>query len=245
MEIIPAIDLMNGGVVRLIRGDPKAPKTYKHLGDPVAVARRWESEGAGLIHVIDLDAALGRGSNLLLIEKIVRSVDVPVQVGGGIRSSREAQRMLRMGVYRIILGALAFDKIQAVTKLVREFGDERVAVALDHRDGMIMTHGWRVSTSFTVDAAMTRFKRIGVRTFLVTSIARDGTLTGPDYEVLTKVCSHHPDVRVIAAGGVGGLEDLVFLKQMGVYGVVIGRALYEGAFRFEDAVKIVREGRIR
>lgn len=239
MQIIPAVDLMNSRVVRLVRGDPETMKSYEHFGDPVMVAKRWEKEGADAIHIIDLDAALNRGSNLGVIKEIVRVVKLSTQVGGGIRNLEAARTLLRMGVQRIILGALAFNEPSGVAELLMNFGSERVVVALDYHDDKVMVKGWKTTTKLSVEEAATRFLQLGAEKFLVTSITRDGTLKGPDYDMLTRVCSY-PNISVIAAGGVSSLQDLALLKQVGVWGVVIGKALYEGVFELREALKIGR-----
>ncbi len=239
MEIISAIDLMNGKVVRLIRGDPTTMKTYEHLGDPVTVAKKWEAEGADAIHIVDLDAALDRGNNLEVINEVTRVVRIPTQVGGGIRTRESAQALFRRGVNRIIVGTLAFNEPSVVAGLLTDFGGERVVVALDYLDGEVMVKGWKTATKLSVDEAITKFQNLGVKLFLLTSIKRDGVLKGPDYETLASVCSHH-DIRVIAAGGVGCLKDLSILKKVGVHGVVVGKALYEGMFEFKEAKKLVK-----
>ncbi len=241
MKVIPAVDLMEGKVVRLIQGDPRALKAYGHLGDPVTVAKRWEEYGADAVHVIDLDAALDRGNNLDVLKKISQGVRIPVQVGGGIRTLEAAQNLLRAGINRIIVGFLAFKEPRALKRLLEEFGYDRVAVALDHRDGKVMVRGWRTSTKLGVGEAMERFLSLGVNLFLITSITRDGTLQGPDYSLLAEACKCS-GVRVMAAGGVSSLEDLIALKGIGVWGVVIGKALYEGVFDLREAIRVVKGG---
>jgi len=239
MQIIPAVDLMEGKVVRLLQGDPRALKAYGHLGDPVTVAKRWEEYGADAVHVIDLDAALDRGSNLDVIKKIAQGVRIPVQVGGGIRTLKAAQSLLGAGTNRIILGSLAFKEPQALKRLLEEFCHDRVAVALDHRNGEVMVRGWRTATKLGVSEAMGRFLSLGVTLFLITSITRDGTLQGPDYSLLAEACKR-PGVRVMAAGGVSSLEDLIALKEIGVWGVIIGKALYEGVFDLREAIGVIK-----
>jgi len=239
VQIIPAIDIMNGKIVRLTRGDPETMKTYEHFREPVMVAKKWEEDGADAIHIIDLDAALDKGSNLGMIKEIVRVVKVPTQVGGGIRNVEVARKLLRTGVHRIILGALAFNEPSVVTELLIEFGIERVVIALDYRDDEVMVKGWKTTAKLSVEEAATRFLDLGAKLFLVTSITRDGTLKGPDYDTLARVCSY-PRISVIAAGGVSSLKDLAALKQVGVWGVVIGKALYEGMFELREALKIGR-----
>jgi len=235
MEVIPAVDIMKDKVVRLIRGDPRLMSSYEHLGDPLSLARRWEAEGAHFIHIVDLDAALGRRGNLEVIELIVKSVDVPVQVGGGIRSLELARRLLLMGVNRVIIGSLAFSDPCVIKTLLGEFGDERVVVALDHQKGIVMIKGWEVSAGMSIDEAAEKFRRLGVRLFLVTSVDRDGTLLGPDIETLSHLCRQ--GYEVIAAGGVRSIEDILALKRLGVRGVVVGKALYEDRFSLSEALR--------
>jgi len=240
MQIIPAIDLMDGKVVRLVRGDPQTVKAYEHFGDPVTVARKWESEGADAIHVVDLDATLERGSNFEVIQKIAHAVDMPVQVGGGIRSLETAQKLLSMGIERIALGALAFKEPSTLIKLLKDYGNERVVVALDYCNDEVMIRGWKTTTKLSVDEALARFQSLKVKLFLATSIARDGTLRGPDYETLARLCKRS-GISLIASGGVSSLGDLASLKRVGVWGVVIGKALYEGLFNLKDALQIAKE----
>ncbi len=237
MDVIPAVDIMGGKVVRLVRGDPKLAKSYEHLGDPLTLAKRWEAEGAQIIHIIDLDAALELGNNTNDIEKIVKAVDAKVQVGGGIRSLNAARHLLKLGVERVLLGSLAFKDAAAIKTLLDEFGKNRIIVALDNRDGVVTVRGWKTSAGATVEEAASTFSRLGVGLFLVTSVERDGTLAGPDFETLAKVCRLRGGD--IAAGGIRSLDDLVALKRLGVCGTVIGKALYEGRFTLGEALKSV------
>jgi len=239
MDVIPAVDIMKGKVVRLVKGDPRLARSYEHLGDPVSLARRWEAEGARFIHVVDLDAALNLGENLSVIELLVKSVDVPVQVGGGIRSLKLACKLLSIGVERVIVGSLAFSDPSAVKALLEKVGAEHVVVALDHSEGVVMIRGWKISAGVTVDEAAEGFRRLGVELFLVTSVARDGTLSGPDFKTLSRLC--RSGLRVIAAGGIRSLEDLLALKRLGASGVVVGKALYEGRFSLTEALRAVMD----
>ncbi|MGB9926058.1 MAG: 1-(5-phosphoribosyl)-5-[(5-phosphoribosylamino)methylideneamino]imidazole-4-carboxamide isomerase [Candidatus Bathyarchaeales archaeon] len=240
LQLIPAIDLMRGKIVRLTRGDPKTAKVYDQFGGPVETARKWQTDGAGKLHIIDLDAAFSTGDNLSVIAEIAKNVDLPIQVGGGIRTVDAARRLLRLGISQVILGALAFSDPAAITQIQREFGAEAVIVALDNKGGKIMVEGWQTETSMHMKAALEKFAVLGVRTFLITSITKDGTLSGPDFETLREACEH-PSVEVIAAGGIGGLNDLIALKRIGVAGVVIGKALYEGRFTLKEALKSIGE----
>jgi len=240
LQLIPAIDLMNGKIVRLTHGDPKTAKVYSQFGGPVETAKKWKADGATKLHIIDLDAALGMGNNLSVIADIAENVDLPIQVGGGIRNIEAVEKVLKLGVSQVILGALAFSDPDAVTQVQQEFGSGAVIVALDNRDGKIMVEGWKTATALSMKEALEKFVALGVKAFLVTSITKDGTLSGPDLDTLREACQH-PDVEVIAAGGIGGLNDLVALKRVGVEGAVIGKALYEGRFTLKEALKTVGE----
>jgi phosphoribosylformimino-5-aminoimidazole carboxamide ribotide isomerase len=231
---------MNGKIVRLTHGDPKTAKVYDQFGGPIETAKKWRADGAGKIHIIDLDAALGSGDNLSVIAEIVENIDLPIQVGGGIRKVEAAEKLLKLGVNQVILGALAFSDPEAVTQMQQEFGAKSVIVALDNRDGKIMVKGWKTATGLGVKEALEKFVALGVNTFLATSITRDGTLSGPDLDTLREACQY-AGVAIIAAGGIGGLDDLVALKRVGVAGAVIGKALYEGRFTLKDALKMIGE----
>jgi len=231
---------MKGKIVRLTHGDPKTAKVYSNFGGPVETAKKWQAEGAKKIHIIDLDAALSIGNNLSVIAEIAKNVDMPIQVGGGIRNIETVEKVLSLGVSQVILGSLAFSDPKAVTQVQKGFGSESVIVALDNRDGKIMVEGWTNVTTLGMKEALEKFVSLRVKTFLVTSITKDGTLSGPDLDTLREACQY-PDVKVVAAGGIGGLNDLVDLKRVGVKGAVIGKALYEGRFTLIEALKTVGE----
>lgn len=240
MKVFPAIDLMNGKVVRLTKGDPKTIKTYDHLGDPLALAKRWESEGVDGLHIVDLDATLGLGSNLGTIIKIVKETDLPIHVGGGIRSLETAENLLNSGVSKVILGTLAYKKPDVITELKKKFGD-CVIIAVDHLNGIVMIEGWTKSTKIVVQEAIRQFLKLNIKTFLLTSIAKDGTFQGVDLEVLSQACSIK-EAHIIAAGGISSLGDIAMIKRTGAYGVVIGKALYEGKISLKEAIKIAKKG---
>lgn len=236
MQVIPAIDLMKGKIVRLSRGDPKTAKVYDQFGDPIETARKWREEGARKLHIIDLDAAFGMGDNLSVVAKIAKSIDLPIQVGGGIRTIEAVEKLLTMGISQVILGALAFSDQKAVTKIQKKYGSEPIIVALDNRDGKIMVEGWKTPTTFGIKEALEKFTKLKVKTFLITSITKDGTLSGPDFDTLSEACQY-PNVEIIAAGGISSLNDLAALKRVGVEGAVIGKALYEGRFTLKEAIE--------
>jgi phosphoribosylformimino-5-aminoimidazole carboxamide ribotide isomerase len=237
MQLIPAIDLMSGKIVRLTRGEAKTAKFYEgQFGTPVEAAKRWRDEGASKLHIIDLDAAFGIGDNNSVIAEIAKNVDLPIQVGGGIRSYEITERLFETGISQVILGALAFSDPSAIGKIRKKFGLESVIVALDNKDGQIMVEGWKTATAMTVDEALEKYTALGVRRFLITSIAQDGMLTGPDLQTLSQA-TLNPNAKIVAAGGIGSIGDLVALKEIGVEGAVIGKALYEGRFTLKEAIQ--------
>lgn len=236
MQVIPAVDLMNGKVVRLSRGDPETAKVYSQFGGPVETAQEWKRQGAEKLHIIDLDAAFQTGNNISVISKIAESVGLPIQVGGGIRTFEAAEKLLNAGISQVILGALAFSDPDAIGRIREKFGLNRVLVALDNKEGRIMVEGWKTATQFGIEEALDKFAKMNVKTFLITSITKDGTLSGPDLETLAQACQY-PNVDVLAAGGIGSLTDLIALKRVGVAGAVVGKALYEGRFTLKEAIK--------
>ena len=236
MMVIPAIDIMDGQVVRLTKGDEGARTDYGDSGSPLDAARRWRSEGAEYLHVIDLDATLGRGDNRDLVQSIVDYLQIPIQIGGGIRSLESARSFLDKGVDRVILGSLAMKSPEGVSSLKDEYGEDRVVVALDHRRGIVLDRGWKGSTGRPIEEALKEFTDLGLKWFLITDTDRDGTLEGPDTETYVKLSG---DASIIASGGVGSLGDLGTLVGTGVGAVVVGKALYEGVFTLPEALSYV------
>jgi phosphoribosylformimino-5-aminoimidazole carboxamide ribotide isomerase len=236
MMVIPAIDIMDGQVVRLTKGDEGARTDYGDSGSPLDTARRWRSEGAEYLHVIDLDATLGRGDNRDLVQSIVDDLQIPIQIGGGIRSLESARSFLDKGVDRIILGSLAMKSPEGVSSLKDEYGEDRIVVALDHRRGIVLDKGWKGSTGRPLEEALMEFTGLGLKWFLITDTDRDGTLEGPDTETYAKLSG---DASIIASGGVGSLGDLGTLVGTGVEAVVVGKALYEGVFTLPEALSHV------
>ncbi|MCL5948978.1 MAG: 1-(5-phosphoribosyl)-5-[(5-phosphoribosylamino)methylideneamino] imidazole-4-carboxamide isomerase, partial [Candidatus Bathyarchaeota archaeon] len=189
MQLIPAIDLMDGKIVRLTRGEAKTAKFYEsQFGTPVEAAQRWRDEGAGKLHIIDLDAAFGIGNNHSVIAEVAKNVKLPIQVGGGIRSFEIAEKLFKTGITQVILGALAFSDPAAIGKIQKKFGAESVIVALDNKEGLVMVEGWKTATAMTMQDALEKYTALGVRRFLITSIAQDGMLNGPDLGTLSQAC---------------------------------------------------------
>jgi phosphoribosylformimino-5-aminoimidazole carboxamide ribotide isomerase len=236
MMVIPAIDIMDSQVVRLTKGNQEARTNYRDLGSPLDVARLWWSEGAEYLHVIDLDATLALGDNRDLVQVIVDDLQIPLQVGGGIRSLESARGLLDKGVDRIILGSLAMKSPEEVSSLRKEYGEGRIVIALDHRGGVVLDKGWKGSTGRLLEEAMREFTDLGLEWFLITDTDRDGTLEGPDTDTYIKLSKR---ASIIASGGVGSLEDLNTLRGTGVEAVVVGKALYEGVFTLPEALSYV------
>lgn len=232
MIVIPAIDLRGGRCVRLFRGDPTAETVYD--ADPVAVARGFEAEGARRLHVVDLDAALGSGSNRDVVVAICRNVAIPVQLGGGIRSVESVERALADGAERAILGTGAILDPGLVADAVRRFGD-RIAVAVDVRGHELALRGWR-DRGPRVEEAIRTLCDAGAPRLVVTSVQRDGTMDGPDLSLYERVLAM-TDLPVIASGGVRKAEDVRALRDLGLEGVVVGKALYAGTLRLSEVVR--------
>jgi phosphoribosylformimino-5-aminoimidazole carboxamide ribotide isomerase len=230
--VIPAIDLRGGRAVRLRRGDPSEETSYAN--DPVEVAERFQEQGARRLHVIDLDAALGEGDNREAIGAICRAVVVPVQVGGGIRSLEAAAAVFEAGAARVILGTAAAADASFVARAVEEFA-ERVVVAVDVRGGHLMIDGWREEGP-ALESAIAGLDEAGTPRYLVTAIARDGTLDGPDLTLYRQVLKL-TDRPVIASGGVRNAEDVWALRDVGCEAAVTGKALYEKTLKLSQVTR--------
>jgi phosphoribosylformimino-5-aminoimidazole carboxamide ribotide isomerase len=241
MIVYPAIDLRHGHVVRLMEGDPTRETVYGD--DPAEVARRWVEAGAEWLHVINLDGALGGNNSLGALRSIAGAVDVPVQFGGGLRSEEAVRRAMEAGATRVILGTVAVEEPDLVERLLRQWGAERLAVALDTRGGQVVTHGWQTATGRTPVELGQELAALGMRHALYTDVARDGLLTGVNVEAVAHL-ARETSLSVIVAGGVRSLHDLCVLHAFGapIAGAVVGKALYTGDIRLEDALRVAREG---
>lgn len=231
MKVIPAIDIMGGQVVRLYRGDPRKKTIYGN--DPAGVARRWEADGADMLHIVDLDATLGSGRNLESVRQILDAVSIPVQVAGGLRSVKSALEAARTAD-RIVVGTLAFSDDGAAAKLARELGPQRVVVSVDHRDGEVVVRGWQSGTGTRMTDAVRKFQECDITEFLLTNVERDGTLQGPDLEYLVQACGMSKNI--IASGGISDVRDVRRVRDAGAWGVILGRALYDKRIAIPDAV---------
>nr|WP_290668896.1 1-(5-phosphoribosyl)-5-[(5-phosphoribosylamino)methylideneamino]imidazole-4-carboxamide isomerase [Ardenticatena sp.] len=241
MDIFPAIDIRHGRCVRLLKGDPNAETVYGN--DPVAMAERWVREGAEWLHVVNLDGAFGEATETVdAVKAIVRAVDIPVQFGGGLRTFDDIAEALDWGVARVVLGTVAVTNPDLVSRAIDTFGAARIVVGIDARDRTVATHGWQQETGLDIIALVMRMKQRGVERIIYTDITRDGTLQGPNV-ARTGELAHLSKLRVIASGGIGSLDhirQIRWIEPYGVEGVIVGKALYEGAFSLRDALAIAR-----
>lgn len=234
-RIIPAIDLKNRKCVSLIQGIPGTERVS--LDNPIEIARRWIKEGASALHLIDLDGAIeGKRLNGPIIESIVREFDVRSQVGGGIRSKDDAEKLLSVGVDRVILGTAAINNPHLVEQLSNQFGSERIIVALDSKDGRVTTHGWVKKIEFSAVELGKKFEQLGAGSILFTDINTEGLLKGVNPKP-TRELAHALGIPVIASGGITTLSDIEVIKGTGAKGVVVGAALYVGNFTLREALK--------
>ena len=217
MKVIPAIDLMDGQVVRLVQGRPENKTVYSN--NPLEIAQKWEKQGADMLHIVDLDATLSLGTNLELIKKITKNVSIPVQVAGGLRSESLISTALDFA-NRIVLGTLAFKEKTLTIDLGKKFGHNRLVISADHHDGKIVTNGWTQSSTIPLIDAIIDFKKNGFSEFLVTNISTDGMLQGPDLQNLSLACNQN--VNVIASGGISKPSDISDVKKCNAF--EIGRA---------------------
>ena len=230
MKVIPAIDLMDGKVVRLVKGDPKNKTIYSN--NPVETAKKWEKAGADRIHVVDLDATLGRGSNLQIIKKIAQEVSIPIHASGGLRDEKTISDALSFAD-KVVIGTFAFKNRENLPEIVTKFGKEKIIISVDQLNGKIVINGWRQSTGIDLIAGIDDFLKIGLSEFLLTSVERDGTLYGPDIDYLKKACKIK-NTMIIASGGISDLKDTIAVKKCGAAGVILGKALYDGKISIEE-----------
>ncbi|MCI0440764.1 MAG: 1-(5-phosphoribosyl)-5-[(5-phosphoribosylamino)methylideneamino]imidazole-4-carboxamide isomerase [Chloroflexi bacterium] len=239
MEVIPAIDIKDGKCVRLYQGDYGRQTVYSE--NPVEVAARWADMGATRLHVVDLDGARdGASANLPVIEKIFASVDVPVQLGGGIRTLEIARNALSIGVSRVLVGTAAVEQPELIREMCDALGPEVVVVTLDARDGYVAVKGWTQRSQVRATELVMQMAELGVRRFLYTDIARDGTLTEPNFEAIGALIER-VRLPVIAAGGVSSVEHILRLRQLGAEGAIAGKALYTGDLDLREALEAARQ----
>lgn len=227
--IIPCVDIQSGRAVRLFEGDPDRETVY--FDSPLDAARHWVGLGAGLVHLVDLDAATGRGENRAVIAQITQELGVPVEVGGGIRSREAAEELLRLGVDRVVIGTAAVKQPELVRDLIAAHGPERVVVSLDARGLEVATHGWAQGSGVMVADLTPTLADAGLETLIFTDVTRDGTLRGLNRELMAQVRQLWTNTLIVG-GGVANLDDVRLLREEHIEGAIVGRAIYEGTLPF-------------
>ncbi len=236
MIIYPAIDIIDGKCVRLQQGSYSEVTVF---GDsPVDMARKWESLGAEYLHVVDLDGARsGKSENAEIIKQIAKTLKIPVQIGGGIRNLETIETYLSGGLSRVILGTSAVNNREMMVSALKEYKD-KIAVGIDAKDGKVAIHGWEKTSDFTAVEFAREVESLGTKTIIYTDISRDGMLKGPNLQAM-KEMADSVSLNVIASGGVSKLTDIVDLKQTGVSGVIVGKALYTGNVNLKEAIEAI------
>ncbi len=245
MDVIPAIDLLNGACVRLYQGDYARSQIFND--NPVEVALQWARQGATLLHIVDLDGAkTGQVVNYQAISQIVQSVPVRVQVGGGLRDFSSVANLLSLGVHRVILGTVAVEEPTLVAQLCQEFPGQ-IVVGIDARNGKVATRGWLETSEVLATDLAKQMQQLGAAAIIYTDIHRDGTLSGPNLAALRELASAI-SIPIIASGGVSSITDLLSLLALepsGVSGVIVGRALYTGDIALNEAINAIGQGRLQ
>ncbi|MEW9123586.1 MAG: 1-(5-phosphoribosyl)-5-[(5-phosphoribosylamino)methylideneamino]imidazole-4-carboxamide isomerase [Thermotaleaceae bacterium] len=231
MIVFPAIDIRNGKCVRLEQGEFDKESVFGE--DPLMIAKKWYEKGAKYLHIVDLDGALqGEPVNLSIIEKIAKTIPIPIQVGGGIRKLEDVKKVLFCGVERIILGTSAINQVDFVEQVLNLYS-ENVAVSLDARNGLIAIEGWKKTTNQKALDYAVVLQNMGLKTLIYTDIAKDGMLSGPNFNELQQI-QQKIKMNLIASGGISKQEDVKRLKTMDLYGAIIGKALYTGDIQLEE-----------
>ncbi len=240
MLVLPAIDLRSGRCVRLTEGRKETAKVYD--ADPLEVAQAFEAAGARMLHVVDLDGAFAEPNSLSrqVLREIVRTVNIPVQFGGGLRNIEDLKKVLELGVTLAVIGTVAVESMDRLKEMVR-FARQQIVVGIDAREGQVVTHGWEKEQTVNAMTLARRVAELGIERIVYTDVQRDGTLTGPNIEQTCNV-ARESGLKVTASGGVSSLEDLKRLKaasECGIDSVIVGKALYEGRFTLEEALRLM------
>ena len=237
MKLFPAIDLYSGNAVRLYKGDYDNMTVYSE--DPLSVAKNFERAGAQFIHLVDLEGAkTGKTPNLAVIKKIVENTTLFSELGGGIRSIETVEKYLNIGVDRVILGTAAVTDEAFLKEALKKFSD-RIAVGIDIKDGYVAIKGWTLKSKSTYEEFLQKMQCLGVRTVIVTDISKDGAMKGTNRELYAALLNKF-DIDIIASGGVSSMDDIVALKEMGLYGAIIGKAYYTGSIDLRKAAEAAR-----
>ncbi|WP_425863484.1 bifunctional 1-(5-phosphoribosyl)-5-((5-phosphoribosylamino)methylideneamino)imidazole-4-carboxamide isomerase/phosphoribosylanthranilate isomerase PriA [Arthrobacter sp. TWP1-1] len=235
LELLPAVDVVNGQAVRLVQGEAGSETSY---GSPLEAAMKWQNDGAEWVHLVDLDAAFGRGSNVHLLSEMVQALDIKVELSGGLRDDASLEAALELGVGRVNLGTAALENPEWTAKVIDRFGD-KIAVGLDVRGTTLAGRGW-TKEGGDIWEVLARLEDAGCARYVVTDVTKDGTLRGPNVELLREMCAR-TSKPVVASGGISSLEDLRVLRELvgeGVEGAIVGKALYSGQFTLPQALDV-------
>ena len=237
MRIFPAIDIVSGKAVRLYKGDYDKMTVYND--DPLAVAQDFENAGAGYIHLVDLEGAkTGQTPNIETVRRIAKNTNLFSEIGGGIRSMDTVEKYLNAGVDRVILGTSAVTDREFLKTALKEYG-EKIAVGVDIKDGFVAIKGWLEASALKYDEFLTELKELGVRTAIVTDISKDGAMKGTNRALYAQL-SKKLDMDITASGGVSSIEDIIALRELGLYAAIIGKAYYTGAIDLKRAIEVAR-----
>jgi len=232
MEIIPAIDIIDGKCVRLIQGNFKSKKIYS--SNPFKIAQLFQKAGFKRLHLIDLEGAkVGRIKNRKTIEKIAKNTNLLIEFGGGVREERDIKKLLNLVIDRVILGSLVLKEPKKFKKILKKF-DEKILVAIDAKGDEIYYRGWQQKTKKELSSFLKDLIKLGVKSVIYTDIERDGTLKGPNFSLYQKLISKFPNLKIIAAGGIRNIKDLKKLSKIGLSGAIIGKAIYEKKIKLSD-----------
>ena len=237
MNIFPAIDLINGQVVRLLKGDYDKVTVY---GDnPLSVAKDFENSGAEFIHIVDLDAAKdGKVHNFDIIKSICEGTNLKVEIGGGVRSEEVIEKYISAGVYRVILGTIAIKDPDFTKEMIKKYG-EHIAIGVDISEGMVAIHGWTEVSAISCDEIFADLETAGAKCVICTDISKDGAMQGTNLELYRELSKKY-SIDIVASGGVSSMDDVRSLKEMNIYGAILGKALYTGAVDLAQAIEVAK-----
>ena len=237
MIIFPAIDIKDNKCVRLSQGDFNKVKTYSN--EPFDMALKWKNEGASFLHIVDLDGARSEEIiNKKSIEKIAENIGLPIQVGGGIRSEEKIKSFIDMGVQRVIIGTIAVENKELLKELVSKY-KEKLIVSIDAKDGKVALRGWEVISEVDSIDLCKELEEIGIKTIVYTDISKDGMLQGPNFDIY-KILSQKTSLNIIASGGISSIDDIKRLKDMNIYGAIVGKALYDNKIELKEVLKCLQ-----
>ena len=235
MIIFPAIDIKDNKCVRLLQGDFKKVNIYGN--DPSVMAKKWQDKGAEFIHMVSLNGARGEGTvNDESIRKVIDTVNIPIQIGGGIRSKERVKQLLNMGVNRVIVGSMAIKNKDLLKELVNKY-KEKIVVSIDAKNNKVAVEGWEEVSNVNSVELCKELEKIGVKTIVYTDISKDGMLIGPNFDIYEKL-SKETNLDIIASGGISSIEDIKKLKDMNLYGAIIGKALYENKIELKEVLSL-------